>query len=70
MGQYPITAGVFGKAIAIAGTGKTGTITDGKPAWVFENQTGDLRNKLQWSQYMVGVQVIYSCIVIPVGFKD
>ena len=36
MGQYPITAGVFGKALAIPGTGNTNIIPES--AWLFENQ--------------------------------
>jgi hypothetical protein len=46
MGQYPITAGVFGKAMSA--TGIVGT-PNGKPAWVFENQSGDLGNLLNSS---------------------
>ena len=51
MGQYPITAGVFGKAMRAVG--KTGT-PDGKPAWVFENQTGDLGTLLNSSLIWCG----------------
>ena len=36
MGQYPITAGVFGKALAIPGTGNANIIP--ASAWLFENQ--------------------------------
>ena len=46
MGQYPITAGVFGKAMSA--TGIIGT-PNGKPAWVFENQSGNLGNLLNSS---------------------
>ena len=62
MGQYPITAGVFGKAMRAVG--KTGT-PDGKPAWVFENQTGDLGTLLSSSMVWCGVDG--SIEVIPSG---
>ena len=45
MGQYPITAGVFGKALAIPGTGNGGTITT-PSAWLFEMS---LRWKYHWN---------------------
>ena len=53
MGQYPITAGVFGKALAIPGTGNT-AITPAS-AWEFENQTGTLGTNYTGSQVYVGV---------------
>ena len=62
MGQYPITAGVFGKAMRAVG--KTGT-PDGKPAWVFENQTGDLGTLLSSSMVWCGADG--SIEVIPSG---
>ena len=62
MGQYPITAGVFGKAMRAVG--KTGT-PDGKPAWVFENQTGDLGTLLSSSMVWCGIDG--SIEVIPSG---
>ena len=62
MGQYPITAGVFGKAMRAVG--KTGT-PDGKPAWVFENQTGDLGTLLNSSMIWCGAPG--SIEVIPSG---
>ena len=54
MGQYPITAGVFGKALAIPGTGNGGTITT-PSAWLFENQSGTLGTNYNSSQVYVGV---------------
>ena len=54
MGQYPITAGVFGKALAIPGTGNGGTITT-PSAWLFENQSGTLGTNYNSSQIYVGV---------------
>ena len=62
MGQYPITAGVFGKAMRAVG--KTGT-PDGKPAWVFENQTGDLGTLLNSSLIWCGDSG--SIDIIPAG---
>ena len=60
MGQYPITAGVFGKAMRAVG--KTGT-PDGKPAWVFENQSGVLGTYLNGSALYVGVSGDISVIL-------
>ena len=54
MGQYPITAGVFGKALAIPGTGNGGTITT-PSAWLFENQSGTLGTNYNSSQVYVGI---------------
>ena len=54
MGQYPITAGVFGKALAIPGTGNGSTITT-PSAWLFENQSGTLGTNYNSSQVYVGV---------------
>ncbi len=62
MGQYPITAGVFGKAMRAVG--KTGT-PDGKPAWVFENQSGNLGTLLNSSLIWCGVSGAIE--VIPSG---
>ena len=62
MGQYPITAGIFGKAMRAVG--KTGT-PDGKPAWVFENQTGDLGTLLNSSLIWCGDSG--SIDIIPAG---
>ena len=62
MGQYPITAGVFGKAMRAVG--KTGT-PDGKPAWVFENQSGNLGTLLNSSLIWCGVDGAIE--VIPSG---
>ena len=66
MGQYPITAGVFGKAMSA--TGIVGT-PNGKPAWVFENQTGDLGNLLNsstiWYDALTATDA--SINVIPAG---
>ena len=53
MGQYPITAGVFGKALAIPGTGNA-AITPSS-AWLFENQSGTLGTNYNSSQVYVGV---------------
>ena len=41
MGKFPISDGIAGKAMR--STGLVGT-PDGKPAWIFENQTGVLGN--------------------------
>ena len=62
MGQYIINAGVLGKGMRAVG--KTGT-PDGKPAWVFENQTGDLGTLLNSSIVWCGVNG--SINVIPAG---
>ena len=62
MGQYPITAGVFGKALAIPGTGNGGTITT-PSAWLFENQSGTLGTNYNGSQVYVGVTGDISCIL-------
>jgi len=62
MGQYVINAGVLGKGMRAVG--KTGT-PDGKPAWVFENQTGDLGTLLNSSIVWCGVNG--SINVIPAG---
>tara|TARA_R110000850_G_scaffold87370_1_gene187955 strand:- start:29 stop:637 length:609 start_codon:yes stop_codon:yes gene_type:complete len=66
MGQYPITAGVFGKAMSA--TGIVGT-PNGKPAWVFENQSGDLGNLLNsstiWYDALTATDA--SINVIPAG---
>ena len=43
MGKFPISDGIAGKAMR--STGLVGT-PDGKPAWIFENQTGVLGNNL------------------------
>ena len=62
MGQYPITAGVFGKALAIPGTGNGSTITT-PSAWLFENQSGTLGTNYNGSQVYVGVTGDISCIL-------
>ena len=68
MGQYPITAGVFGKALAVTPVA-IGAL-DARSAWEFENQS-TLGNNYTGSQLYVGVQgdvdVILSGVV---GVQD
>jgi len=52
MGKFPISDGIAGKAMR--STGLVGT-PDGKPAWIFENQTGVLGNNLNSSVLYMGV---------------
>ena len=52
MGKFPISDGIAGKAMR--STGLVGT-PDGKPAWIFENQTGVLGNNLKSSVLYMGV---------------
>ena len=65
MGQYPITAGVFGKALAVTPVA-IGAL-DARSAWEFENQSGNLGNNYTGSQLHVGgggdVDVILSGVV-------
>ena len=69
MGQYPITAGVFGKALAVTPVA-IGAL-EARSAWEFENQSGDLGNNYTGSQlYVAGggnVDVILSGVV---GVQD
>ena len=51
MGKFPISDGIAGKAMR--STGLVGT-PDGKPAWIFENQTGVLGNNLNSSVLYMG----------------
>jgi hypothetical protein len=70
MGQYPITAGVFGKALAIPGTGNGGTITT-PSAWLFENQSGTLGTNYNSSQVYVGVTGdVVAILSDTVGVQD
>ena len=70
MGQYPITAGVFGKALAIPGTGNGGTITT-PSAWLFENQSGTLGTNYNSSQVYVGATGTVTAILSgTVGAQD
>jgi len=70
MGQYPITAGVFGKALAIPGTGNGGTITT-PSAWLFENQSGTLGTNYNSSQVYVGVTGdVVAILSNTVGVQD
>jgi len=62
MSKFGIDTGIAGKAMR--GVGKTGT-PDGLPAWVFENQSGDLGNNLNGSLVWCGVAG--SLNVIPTG---
>ena len=68
MGQYPITAGVFGKALAVTPVA-IGAL-DARSAWEFENQS-TLGNNYTGSQLYVGgggdVDVILSGVV---GVQD
>ena len=52
MGKFPISDGIAGKAMR--STGLVGT-PNGKPAWIFENQTGVLGNNLNSSVLYMGV---------------
>jgi len=52
MGQYSITAGTFGKALAVTPVA-IGNI-DPRSAWEFENQSGTLGNNYTGSQLYVG----------------
>ena len=52
MGKFPISDGIAGKAMRSPGL--VGT-PDGKPAWIFENQTGVLGNNLNSSVLYMGV---------------
>ena len=52
MGKFPISDGIAGKAMR--STGLVGT-PDGRPAWIFENQTGVLGNNLNSSVLYMGV---------------
>ena len=52
MGKFPISDSIAGKAMR--STGLVGT-PDGKPAWIFENQTGVLGNNLNSSVLYMGV---------------
>ena len=70
MGQYPITAGVFGKALAIPGTGNGGTITT-PSAWLFENQSGTLGTNYNSSQvYVGGTGTVTAILSGTVGAQD
>ena len=51
MGKFPISDGIAGKAMR--STGLVGT-PNGKPAWIFENQTGVLGNNLNSSVLYMG----------------
>jgi len=62
MSKFGIDSGVAGKAMRAVG--KTGT-PNGLPAWVFENQTGDLGTNLNGSVVWCGVAG--SLNVIPTG---
>ena len=62
MSKFGIDTGIAGKAMRAVG--KTGT-PNGLPAWVFENQTGDLGNNLNGSLVWCGVAG--SLNVIPTG---
>ena len=62
MGRFPISDSIVGKAMRA--TGKTGT-PDGRPAWVFENQSGELGTWLKSSVVWCGVAG--SLNVIPSG---
>ena len=69
MGQYPITAGVFGKALAIPGTGNA-AITPSS-AWLFENQSGTLGTNYNGSQVYVGVTGnVVAILSDTVGLQD
>ena len=52
MGQYSITAGTFGKALAV--TKVAITALDARSAWEFENQSATLGNNYTGSQLYVG----------------
>jgi hypothetical protein len=62
MSKFGIDTGIAGKAMRAVG--KTGT-PDGLPAWVFENQSGDLGTNLNGSLIWCGVAGSLS--VIPTG---
>ena len=51
MGKFPISDGIAGKAMR--STGLVGT-PNGRPAWIFENQTGVLGNNLNSSVLYMG----------------
>ena len=51
MGKFPISDSIAGKAMR--STGLVGT-PNGKPAWIFENQTGVLGNNLKSSVLYMG----------------
>ena len=65
MGQYSITAGTFGKALAVTPVA-IGAL-DARSAWEFENQSGNLGNNYTGSQLYAGgggdVDVILSGVV-------
>ena len=65
MGQYSITAGTFGKALAVTPVA-IGAL-DSRSAWEFENQSGNLGNNYTGSQIYVGgtgnVDVILAGVV-------
>jgi len=65
MGQYSITAGTFGKALAVTPVA-IGAL-DARSAWEFENQSGNLGNNYTGSQIYVGgtgnVDVILAGVV-------
>ena len=52
MGQYSITAGTFGKALAVTPIAIANL--DARSAWEFENQSGTLGNNYTGSQLYVG----------------
>ena len=60
MGKFPISDSIAGKAMR--STGLVGT-PDGKPAWIFENQTGVLGNNLKSSVLYMGETGDLSVIV-------
>ena len=60
MGKFPISDGIAGKAMR--STGLVGT-PNGKPAWIFENQTGVLGNNLKSSVLYMGETGDLSVIV-------
>ena len=60
MGKFPISDSIAGKAMR--STGLVGT-PNGKPAWIFENQTGVLGNNLKSSVLYMGETGDLSVIV-------
>jgi hypothetical protein len=60
MGKFPISDSIAGKAMR--STGLVGT-PNGKPAWIFENQTGVLGNNLKSSVLYMGATGDLSVIV-------
>lgn len=67
MGKFPISDGIAGKAMR--STGLVGT-PDGKPAWIFENQTGVLGNNLNSSVLYMGATGNINIIMAGTSLGD